>query len=56
MGQGGYFLWEMSARLIGEAVALFGGSDWVPPNGATILSSSARSRALLPSPISAAAL
>jgi hypothetical protein len=56
MGQGGYFLWEMSARIIGEAVALFGGSDWVPPNGATILSPSARSRALLPSPISAAAL
>jgi hypothetical protein len=27
MGQGDSFLWEMSARLIGETVALFGGSD-----------------------------
>ena len=27
MGQGDYFLWEISARLIGEIVALFGGSD-----------------------------
>ena len=26
-GRGILFLWEMSARLIGEVVALFGGSD-----------------------------